>query len=80
MVVKLNQYALQSELGFTQKFPRWAIALKYPAEEAPTIVREILVNVGRTGAVTPLAVMEPVQLAGTTVQRATLHIKIALPS
>ena len=73
VVVKLNQYALQAELGFTQKFPRWAIALKYPAEEAPTIVREILVNVGRTGAVTPLAVMEPVQLAGTTVQRATLH-------
>ncbi|MFM7578633.1 MAG: NAD-dependent DNA ligase LigA, partial [Microcystaceae cyanobacterium] len=73
VVVKINDYALQTELGFTQKFPRWAIALKYPAEEAPTIVKEILVNVGRTGAVTPLAVMEPVQLAGTTVQRATLH-------
>ncbi|MFM7191352.1 MAG: NAD-dependent DNA ligase LigA, partial [Microcystaceae cyanobacterium] len=73
VVVKINDYALQTELSFTQKFPRWAIALKYPAEEAPTIVKEILVNVGRTGAVTPLAVMEPVQLAGTTVQRATLH-------
>ncbi|MEB3310107.1 MAG: NAD-dependent DNA ligase LigA [Snowella sp.] len=73
VVVKLNSYTLQQELGFTQKFPRWAIALKYPAEEAPTVVKEILVNVGRTGAVTPLAVMEPVQLAGTTVQRATLH-------
>jgi DNA ligase (NAD+) len=73
VVVKLNSYALQQELGFTQKFPRWAIALKYPAEEAPTVVKDIIVNVGRTGAVTPMAIMEPVQLAGTTVQRATLH-------
>ncbi|MEB3225692.1 MAG: NAD-dependent DNA ligase LigA [Synechococcus sp.] len=72
-VVKLNDFDLQSELGFTQKFPRWAIALKYAAEEAPTVVKDIIVNVGRTGAVTPMAVMEPVQLAGTTVQRATLH-------
>ena len=73
VVVKLNSYELQQQLGFTQKFPRWAIALKYPAEEAPTVVRDIIVNVGRTGAVTPMAIMEPVQLAGTTVQRATLH-------
>ena len=73
VVVKLNAFALQEELGFTQKFPRWAIALKYPAEEAPTIVEAISVNVGRTGAVTPLAEMRPVQLAGTTVARATLH-------
>ena len=73
VVVKLNAFALQDELGFTQKFPRWAIALKYPAEEAPTIVEAISVNVGRTGAVTPLAEMRPVQLAGTTVARATLH-------
>jgi DNA ligase (NAD+) len=73
VVVKLNDYQLQQQLGFTQKFPRWAIALKYPAEETPTIVKDIIVNVGRTGAVTPMAVMEPVQLAGTTVQRATLH-------
>jgi DNA ligase (NAD+) len=73
VVVKLNTYQLQRQLGFTQKFPRWAIALKYPAEESPTIVKDIIVNVGRTGAVTPMAVMEPVQLAGTTVQRATLH-------
>ncbi|AFY37505.1 DNA ligase [[Leptolyngbya] sp. PCC 7376] len=72
-VVKLNDFPLQRELGFTQKFPRWAIALKYAAEEAPTVVKDIIVNVGRTGAVTPMAVMEPVQLAGTTVQRATLH-------
>ena len=73
VVVKLNNYKLQQQLGFTNKFPRWAIALKYPAEESPTIVKDIIVNVGRTGAVTPMAVMEPVQLAGTTVQRATLH-------
>ncbi|MEM9541608.1 MAG: NAD-dependent DNA ligase LigA [Cyanobacteria bacterium P01_E01_bin.42] len=72
-VVKINSVPLQRELGFTQKFPRWAIALKYPAEEAPTKVKAITVNVGRTGAVTPMAIMEPVQLAGTTVQRATLH-------
>ncbi len=73
VVVKINALALQAQLGFTQKFPRWAIALKYPAEEAPTIVKRISVNVGRTGAVTPLAEMRPVQLAGTTVARATLH-------
>ncbi|ACK71288.1 DNA ligase, NAD-dependent [Gloeothece citriformis PCC 7424] len=73
VVVKLNDYQLQQQLGFTQKFPRWAIALKYPAEEAPTQVKNITVNVGRTGAVTPMAIMEPVQLAGTTVQKATLH-------
>ena len=73
VVVKLNSLELQQELGFTQKFPRWAIALKYPAQEVPTIVKDITVNVGRTGAVTPLAVMEPVLVAGTTVQRATLH-------
>jgi len=73
VVVKLNNLNLQQKLGFTQKFPRWAIALKYAAEEAPTIVKAITVNVGRTGAVTPMALMEPVQLAGTVVQRATLH-------
>ncbi|NEO25763.1 MAG: NAD-dependent DNA ligase LigA [Kamptonema sp. SIO4C4] len=73
VVVKLNAIPLQQQLGFTQKFPRWAIALKYPAEEVPTIVQDITVNVGRTGAVTPMAIMNPVQVAGTTVQRATLH-------
>ena len=73
VVVKLNDYQLQQQLGFTNKFPRWAIALKYPAEESPTVVKDIIVNVGRTGAVTPMAIMQPVQLAGTTVQRATLH-------
>jgi DNA ligase (NAD+) len=73
VVVKINDFALQQELGFTNKFPRWAVALKYPAEEAPTLVLDISVNVGRTGAITPLAHLEPVQLGGTTVQRATLH-------
>lgn len=73
VVVKLNSHQLQQRLGFTQKFPRWAIALKYPAEELPTQVKDITVNVGRTGAVTPMAYLAPVQLAGTTVQRATLH-------
>lgn len=73
VVIKLNSFALQEQLGFTQKFPRWAIALKYPAEEAPTIVQNISVNVGRTGAITPVAEFRPVQLAGTTVSRATLH-------
>ncbi|NJL80490.1 MAG: NAD-dependent DNA ligase LigA [Richelia sp. RM2_1_2] len=73
VVVKLNSFPLQQELGFTQKFPRWAVALKYAAEEAPTRVENISVNVGRTGALTPLAEMYPVQLAGTTVSRATLH-------
>jgi len=73
VVVKLNSLSLQAKLGFTQKFPRWAIAFKYPAEEAPTVVENISVNVGRTGAVTPLAELRPVLLAGTTVARATLH-------
>jgi DNA ligase (NAD+) len=73
VVVKINTFTLQEKLGFTQKFPRWAIAFKYPAEEAPTIVENISVNVGRTGAVTPLAELRPVLLAGTTVARATLH-------
>ncbi|NER31002.1 MAG: NAD-dependent DNA ligase LigA [Symploca sp. SIO1C4] len=73
IVVKFNSFALQEQLGFTQKFPRWAIALKYPAQEAPTRVEEIIINVGRTGALTPMARLQPVQLSGTTVQRATLH-------
>jgi DNA ligase (NAD+) len=72
-VVKINSLTLQEQLGFTQKFPRWAVALKYAAEEAPTRVEQIAVNVGRTGALTPMAIMRPVQLAGTTVSRATLH-------
>ncbi len=73
VVVKLNALALQEEAGYTQKFPRWAIALKYPAEEVPTRIRSIKASVGRTGAVTPVAELEPVVLAGTTVSRASLH-------
>ncbi|MGG6242127.1 NAD-dependent DNA ligase LigA [Nodosilinea sp. AN01ver1] len=73
VVVKLNDFALQRQLGFTQKFPRWAVALKYPAEEVPTILEAVSFQVGRTGAVTPVAELHPVQLAGTTVARATLH-------
>ena len=73
VVVKLNSFKLQEKLGFTNKFPRWAIALKYAAEEAPTRVENIAINVGRTGTLTPLAEMRPVKLAGTTVSRATLH-------
>ena len=73
VVVKLNDLALQQRLGFTQKFPRWAIALKYPAEEAPTVLHDMTVQIGRTGAVTPVAELAPVQLAGTTDARATLH-------
>jgi DNA ligase (NAD+) len=73
VVVKIDSFDLQNRLGFTNKFPRWAVALKYPAEEVPTRVIDIELNVGRTGAVTPLAHLEPVQLAGTTVRRATLH-------
>jgi len=73
VVVKLDSHPLQAALGFTQKFPRWAIALKYPAEEVPTRLQAVTFQVGRTGAITPVAELEPVQLAGTTVARATLH-------
>lgn len=73
LVVKVNSTALQDDFGSTQKAPRWAIAYKYPARQATTQVLDIVVQVGRTGALTPVANLEPVQLAGTTVSRATLH-------
>ena len=73
LVVKVNSTALQDEFGTTQKAPRWAIAYKYPARQASTRVLSIVVQVGRTGALTPVANLEPVFLAGTTVSRATLH-------
>ncbi|GMA69364.1 DNA ligase [Leuconostoc litchii] len=73
VVVKVDQLDLQLDLGNTVKIPRWAIAYKFPPEEALTVVRNIEWTVGRTGAVTPTAVMDPVQLAGTTVKRASLH-------
>jgi DNA ligase (NAD+) len=73
LVVKVNSTALQDEFGATSKAPRWAIAYKYPARQASTKVLDIQVQVGRTGALTPVAYLEPVFLAGTTVSRATLH-------
>jgi len=73
LVVKVNSTALQDDFGSTQKAPRWAIAYKYPARQASTKVLSIVVQVGRTGALTPVANLEPVFLAGTTVSRATLH-------
>ncbi|MCS6958486.1 MAG: NAD-dependent DNA ligase LigA [Pseudanabaenaceae cyanobacterium SKYGB_i_bin29] len=73
VVVKIQDLAVQQELGYTQKFPRWAIAWKYPAQEVPTIVNAITIQIGRTGAATPVAELQPVQLAGTTVTRASLH-------
>jgi DNA ligase (NAD+) len=73
LVVKVNSTTLQDEFGATQKAPRWAIAYKYPARQASTRVNDIFVSVGRTGAITPVAMLEPVFLAGTTVSRATLH-------
>ena len=72
VVVKVDSFALQQELGFTSKFPRWAIAFKYAARQAQTLVKEIGVYVGRTGKLTPVALLEPVALAGSTVARASL--------
>jgi DNA ligase (NAD+) len=73
IVVKVNEIAAQKKLGFTARAPRWAIAFKYPPIQAETIVEEIKVQVGRTGAITPVAHLKPVQLAGVMVKRATLH-------
>ena len=73
VVIKVDAFALQRELGFTSKFPRWAIAYKYPARQAHTVVESIEVYVGRTGKLTPVAHLAPVLLAGSTVARATLH-------
>lgn len=73
LVIKVDSLQLQEELGYTAKVPRWAIAYKFPAEQAETTVREIIIGVGRTGVLTPTAVLEPVRLAGSTVSRATLH-------
>lgn len=73
VVIKVDDRPLQERLGATAKSPRWAVAYKYPAEEAETVVRAISVHVGRTGVLTPVAQFDPVVLAGTTVRRATLH-------
>ncbi|MCM3389393.1 NAD-dependent DNA ligase LigA [Ureibacillus chungkukjangi] len=73
IVVKVNRYAHQDELGYTAKSPRWAIAYKFPAEEVVTTITGIELTVGRTGVITPTAILNPVQVAGTTVGRASLH-------
>jgi DNA ligase (NAD+) len=73
VVIKVNSTAIQNELGYTAKAPRWAIAYKYPAQQETTVVNDIRVRVGRTGALTPVAVLEPVQVGGVTVSRSTLH-------
>ena len=73
MVIKVNSLDQQRRLGSTTKSPRWAIAYKFPAKQASTTIRNILVQVGRTGALTPVAVLDPTPLAGTTITRATLH-------
>src|SRR4029077_9775461 len=73
VVIKVSPFALQQELGTIARSPRWAIAYKFPPEERETRVLDIAVQVGRTGAVTPVAMLEPVQLAGYTVRRSTLH-------
>ena len=72
-VVKVDNLEDRKKLGMTSKVPRWAIAYKYPPEQKETIVKDIIIQVGRTGRLTPLAILEPVRLAGTTVSKATLH-------
>ena len=73
LVVKVNSLQLQDRLGSTSKSPRWAIAFKFPAEQVVTRIEDIIVRVGRTGVLTPTAILEPVQVSGATVSRATLH-------
>jgi DNA ligase (NAD+) len=72
-VIKVNEYEQRKKLGSTGKFPRWAVAYKYPAEQVSTILRDVTFQVGRTGVVTPVAELAPVALSGTTISRATLH-------
>lgn len=72
-VVKLNDFKMRSDLGFTDKFPRWAIAFKFEAEEVTTLLYDVIWQVGRTGKLTPLGLVEPVELAGATVKKATLN-------
>ena len=73
IVIKVNEIGLQQELGFTSKAPRWAVAYKYPARQETTVVNDVIFQVGRTGTLTPVAVLEPVQVGGVTVSRSTLH-------
>lgn len=73
VVVKVDQKSIQSELGFTNKFPKWAVAFKFPAKEKKGKIKDIVFQVGKTGAITPVAILEPVDFDGVTVERATLH-------
>jgi len=73
IVIKVNEIAMQQELGFTSKAPRWAVAYKYPARQETTVVNDVIFQVGRTGTLTPVAVLEPVEVGGVTVSRSTLH-------
>lgn len=74
MVIKVNDVKLREKLGFTDKFPRWAIAYKFEAEETTTMLKDVKWQVGRTGKLTPLAVLEPVELCGATVKKLRLTI------
>jgi len=73
LVLKVDDFAQRTALGTTAKFPRWAIAYKFPARQVTTVLRDILSNIGRTGAVTPVAILDPVDVSGTTVSRASVH-------
>jgi DNA ligase (NAD+) len=73
LVIKVDNFEQRSQLGSTSKFPRWAIAYKFPARQVTTIIRSLEINIGRTGAVTPVAILDPVDVSGTTVSRASLH-------
>src|SRR5579862_1076199 len=73
IVVKVDEVGLQNELGYTSRAPRWAIAYKFAAHQQETIIKDVIVNVGRTGTLTPTAILEPVQIGGVTVSRSTLH-------
>jgi DNA ligase (NAD+) len=73
LVIKVDDFGQRSALGTTSKFPRWAIAYKFPARQVTTIIRDLELNIGRTGAVTPVAVLDPVDVSGTTVSRASVH-------
>ena len=73
VVIKLNDPALRDKLGFTSKFPRWATAFKFPAEQKVAMLHRIEINIGRTGAATPFAMLEPTVVAGSTISMATLH-------